>query len=68
MGGDIRCSGAFKSDELLGFVDEVYWVLRSGGTWIINVQNGESPLIGRISHGDITHHLAFTLISIAQVL
>ena len=58
----------FTRDELLPFVDEVRRVLKPGGRWIIHVPNGESPFFGGIRYGDLTHELAFTRISIAQLL
>lgn len=58
----------FTRDELIGFVDEVHRVLKSGGRWIIHTPNGESPFFGRIRYGDLTHELAFTRTSISQLL
>lgn len=58
----------FTRDELLPFVDEVCRVLRPGGRWIIHVPNGESPFFGSIRYGDLTHELAFTRTSLAQLL
>lgn len=58
----------FTRDELLGFVDQVYRVLRPCGRWIIHTANGESPFCGRIRYGDLTHELVFTKKSISQLL
>ena len=58
----------FTRDELLGFVDAVQRALRPGGWWLIHVPNGESPFFGTIRYGDLTHELAFTRTSIAQLL
>lgn len=58
----------FSRDELLPFVDEVRRVLRPDGRWIIHVPNGESPFFGSIRYGDLTHELAFTRASLAQLL
>lgn len=58
----------FTRDELIGLVDEVRRVLKPGGRWIIHVPNGESPFSGRMRFGDLTHELAFTRTSIAQLL
>lgn len=58
----------FTRDELLPFVDQVYRVLKKGGRWILHVPNGESPFFGAIRYGDLTHELAFTAISLSQLL
>lgn len=58
----------FSRDELLPFVDEVRRVLRDGGRWIIHTVNAESPFFGRIRYGDLTHEMAFTCVSISQLL
>lgn len=58
----------FTRDELLPFVDDVQRVLKPGGRWIIHAPNGESPLFGAIRYGDLTHELAFTRVSLTQLL
>jgi hypothetical protein len=58
----------FTRDELLAFVDQVRRVLRLEGRWIIHTPNGESPFSGRMRYGDLTHELAFTRLSISQLL
>lgn len=58
----------FTREELLPFVDEVHRVLKPGGRWIIHVPNGESPFGGRMRYGDLTHEVAFTRTSLAQLL
>lgn len=58
----------FTRDELIGLVDEVRRVLKPGGRWIIHAPNGESPFGGRMRFWDLTHELAFTRTSIAQLL
>ncbi|MEP7175152.1 MAG: class I SAM-dependent methyltransferase [Gemmatimonadales bacterium] len=42
--------------------------LRPGGSLLLQVPNGESPLAGRIIYGDFTHETAFTQSSLSQVL
>ena len=58
----------FIKDDLLCLVDAVHRGLRDGGRWIIHVPNGESPFVGSVLYGDLTHELAFTRESIAQLL
>ena len=58
----------FTKDELLPFVDEVFRVLKPGGRWLIHAPNGESPFVGAIRYGDMTHEQAFTRVSISQLL
>jgi len=58
----------FTRDEVLPFVDQVRRVLRPGGRWIIHVPNAESPFGGRMRYWDLTHELAFTRTSLAQLL
>ena len=58
----------FTKDELLHFVDEVFRVLKPGGRWLIHAPNGESPFVGAIRYGDMTHEQAFTRVSLAQLL
>jgi 2-polyprenyl-3-methyl-5-hydroxy-6-metoxy-1,4-benzoquinol methylase len=58
----------FTREELLPFVDEVYRILKPEGRWIIHAPNGESPFAGTIRYGDLTHELAFTRMSLTQLL
>lgn len=58
----------FTKTELLPFIDEVLRVLKPGGRWFIHAPNGESPFVGTIRYGDITHEQAFTRVSLAQLL
>ncbi len=58
----------FTKQEMMGFVDQVYRVLRNGGKWIVHAPNGESPFVGRILFGDFTHETAFSRESITQLL
>lgn len=57
----------FHREELLRFAEEVARVLRTGGRWIVHVPNGESPFAARIRYGDLTHELAFSRESLAQL-
>lgn len=57
----------FTKDELLGCLDQVYRVLKTGGKLIIHAPNGASPFCGRIRYGDFTHELAVTAESMAQL-
>lgn len=58
----------FTKTELLPFIDEVMRVLKPGGRWLIHAPNGESPFVGTIRYGDITHEQAFTRASLGQLL
>jgi SAM-dependent methyltransferase len=58
----------FTREELIGLVDEVFRVLKPKGRWIIHTPNAESPFGMRVRYGDLTHELAFTRTSIAQLL
>lgn len=58
----------FTKIEVVHLVDEIYRVLRPGGRWIIHMPNAEGPFGARIRYGDFTHELAFTRLSIAQLL
>lgn len=54
-------------NELFTLVDEVRRVLKKGGRFIVHVPNAESPFFGRVRYGDLSHEMAFTTTSIAQV-
>ena len=57
----------FTKDELLGCLDQIYRVLKTGGRLIIHAPNGASPFCGRIRYGDFTHELAVTRESMTQL-
>jgi SAM-dependent methyltransferase len=58
----------FNRNELILLVDEVHRVLRPEGRWIIHTVNAESPFGMRSRYWDLTHELAFTRISLSQLL
>jgi len=58
----------FTKNEVIDFVDEVHRVLTPGGRWIIHAPNGESIFGGRMRYWDLTHEIAYTRQSIAQLL
>lgn len=58
----------FTREELLALVDEVHRVLKPGGRWVIHTVNAEAPFFGRIRYGDLTHEMAFTTRSLAQLM
>ena len=58
----------FTKDELIPLVDEVRRVLRPGGRWIIHTPNAEGPFSARMQNWDFTHELAFTRVSLNQLL
>lgn len=57
----------FTKDKIyeLGFL--VYHSLKKEGVLIIQVPNGQSPMVGKIFHSDFTHETLFTHISIRQI-
>ena len=55
-------------NELFPLADSVHRVLRPAGCWIIHTANAESPFGMRIRYGDLTHELAFTRMSLSQLL
>jgi len=57
----------FTKDELLGCLDQIRRVLKTGGKLIIHAPNGASPFCGRIRYGDFTHELAVTRESMTQL-
>jgi SAM-dependent methyltransferase len=58
----------FNRGELLELVDLFVEKLKPGGRCVIHVPNGESPFVGRVRYGDLTHELAFTRVSLNQLL
>lgn len=58
----------FTKQELLPFIDEVFRVLKNDGKWIIHVPNAEALFGSRIRYSDITHEIAFTRVSLIQLL
>lgn len=58
----------FNRNELLPLVDAVHRVLIPRGRWIIHTPNAESPFGMRMRYWDLTHELAFTRTSLAQLL
>jgi 2-polyprenyl-3-methyl-5-hydroxy-6-metoxy-1,4-benzoquinol methylase len=57
----------FTKDELLGCLDQINRVVKTGGKLIIHAPNGASPFCGRIRYGDFTHELAVTAESMTQL-
>lgn len=58
----------FEKPDVLDIVRAVHGALASGGAFVLQVPNAESPFFGRIRYGDFTHGLAFSSTSLAQVL
>ena len=57
----------FTREELFPFADEVFRVLKSGGTWLVHTVNAESPFAGKVLYSDLTHEQAFTRVSLTQL-
>lgn len=58
----------FTKDELIDLVDAVYVALKPNGCWMIHAPNANSPFVGSVRYGDLTHEQAFTPSSIQQIL
>lgn len=58
----------FYKDELLEVLELIYAHLKPQGIFIFRAPNGEGPFAGGFRYGDLTHELAFTKNSLAQVL
>ncbi|HET6553601.1 MAG TPA: class I SAM-dependent methyltransferase [Dyella sp.] len=56
-----------ERDEALALVDAVRRTLKPGGRFLIHTPNAESPFFGRIRYGDLTHEMAYTRTSLAQL-
>jgi 2-polyprenyl-3-methyl-5-hydroxy-6-metoxy-1,4-benzoquinol methylase len=58
----------FHKGELIDLLDEIHQTLSPGGRLVIHTPNAVSPFFGRVRYGDVTHELAFTPASMAQLL
>ncbi len=58
----------FDKATLLKVAADAHRVLRPQGRWIIHAPNGDSPFCGAMRYGDFTHELAFTRLSMIQLL
>ncbi len=47
-------------DEALNFLELAYSRLEPGGRLILQTPNGESPWVGSVFHGDLTHEVCYT--------
>lgn len=47
-------------DEALKFLESAYNRLEPGGRLILQTPNGESPWVGSVFHGDLTHEVCYT--------
>lgn len=50
----------FKKDEALDFLDACFDALRPRGRLIQQTPNAESPWVGAVRYGDMTHEVCFT--------
>ncbi|GAA4464018.1 hypothetical protein GCM10023093_13580 [Nemorincola caseinilytica] len=58
----------FTRDEVFEILIEISRVLREGGTFIMQVPNGQGFFYTSIFYGDYTHEMAYTESSIRQVM
>jgi 2-polyprenyl-3-methyl-5-hydroxy-6-metoxy-1,4-benzoquinol methylase len=58
----------FKKDEILKFIEAIYFALKPGGRLILQTPNADSPFFGAVRYGDFTHEISLTPKSLAQVL
>jgi SAM-dependent methyltransferase len=58
----------FPRQMILEVLDLARGALRPDGALVLQVPNAETPLWGRIRHGDFTHEIAFTEGSLRQLL
>jgi len=54
-------------DQVFPFFENCVRVLSKNGRLIIHTLNGESPFVGRMLFGDLTHEQAFTRFSLGQL-
>lgn len=54
--------------ELIAILDQIWRILRPSGRLVIHVPNAEGVFGNRIRYDDLTHELAFTKVSLRQVL
>jgi len=57
----------FTKDEVLNIFQHVQRSLKTNGTFVLHVPNGEAIFPGRIFFGDFTHQVAFTVRSMQQI-
>lgn len=58
----------FPKQQILKLSEEVFRVLKPAGRFITHQPNAESPFGNAIRYGDFTHEIAFTRVSIQQVM
>jgi 2-polyprenyl-3-methyl-5-hydroxy-6-metoxy-1,4-benzoquinol methylase len=58
----------FYKDEAIDFLDKIHTALRPGGRLILQLPNGDSPFAGSVVHGDFTHEVTYTTVSLKHVL
>lgn len=58
----------FKKDEALNFLDACFVALRPGGRLILQTPNAESPWVGSIRYGDMTHETCYTPAGLSRIM
>lgn len=58
----------FTKQEAIRFVTAIYGALTPKGRLILQLPNGDSPFAGAVVHGDLTHEVTYTTVSLRHLL
>jgi SAM-dependent methyltransferase len=58
----------FTKQEAVRFLTAIYGALTPGGRLILQLPNGDSPFAGAVVHGDLTHEVTYTTVSLRHLL
>jgi 2-polyprenyl-3-methyl-5-hydroxy-6-metoxy-1,4-benzoquinol methylase len=57
-----------EKQQVLPMLDMCLDALRPGGSLVMQMPNGASPVVGRVLYGDFTHESAYTVTSLSQLM